>query len=99
MRRTVQVALERDAVVVHLAQIAQRDNLESTRVGEDRPVPSHELVEPAEASDALVPRTQVKVIGVGEDDAGPGFAQVVWREALTVALVPTGMNWGVSTTP
>ena len=87
------------AVLVDLAQVAQRDDLEAARVGQDRPVPVHEPVQPAEARDPLVARAQVQVIGVGEDDRSRRRARSSGESALTVAFVPTGMNCGVSTTP
>ena len=40
--RPVEVALERDPVVVDHPQVAQGHDLEAARVGEDRPVPAHE---------------------------------------------------------
>ena len=54
MRRPVDVAPERDAVVVDHAEVAERDDLEPAGVGEDRPVPAHEPMQPAEAGDPLM---------------------------------------------
>jgi len=86
------MTLEGDTVVVDLAQIAHRDDLEAAGVGENRPVPGHEAVQAAEARDQLVARAQVQVVRVGEDDARSDLAQVRGSSAFTVALVPTGMN-------
>ena len=55
----VDVRPEGHAVLVDHAQIAERDDLEAARVREDRAVPVHEAMEPAEALDALVARPQV----------------------------------------
>ena len=89
-----------DPVVVDHPQVAQRDDLEAARVGQDRPVPAHEPVQPAEALDALVAGAQVQVVGVRQDDRRAGVARGrPGASALTVAFVPTGMNCGVSTTP
>ena len=100
VERAVEVAAERHAVVVDDPQVAERDDLEAARVGEDRAVPVHEPVQAAEPCDALVAGPQVEVVGVGQDDRGAGLADVVRRSrALTVAFVPTGMNCGVSTAP
>ena len=82
VRRAVEVAAERHAVLVHDPQVAERDDLEPARVGEDRPVPVHERVQAAEPGDALVPGPQVQVVGVGEDDRGAGLADLVGRERL-----------------
>ena len=52
LRRAVVDGAERDAVVVDREQrVAQREDLEAARVGEDRPVPAHERVQAAELRD------------------------------------------------
>src|ERR1035437_204999 len=61
---TVEMALEGDAVIVDLAQLAERDDLEPTGVGEDRPIPGHEAVQAAQGLDAFVARTQIQVVRV-----------------------------------
>jgi hypothetical protein len=38
-----------DAVFVELAAVGQAEDLEAARIGEDRAVPAHEGVQPAEA--------------------------------------------------
>ena len=50
-------AAERDAVVVDAEErVAEREDLEPAGVGQDRPVPGHEPVQPAELRDQLVAR-------------------------------------------
>ena len=80
--RAVEVGAERDAVVVDRAEVAQADHLVAARVGQDRPVPGHELVQAAEPFDALVARAQVEVVGVAQDDLGADLVQVVGIERL-----------------
>ena len=70
VERAVEVAPERDAVIVDDPQVTERDDLEPARVGQDRAVPVHEPMQPAEPGDPLVPRAQVQVVGVGQDDRG-----------------------------
>src|SRR5262249_13190881 len=58
-------ASERDAVFVDARdRVAKREDLEASAVGEDRPVPRHEAVEPTEVADELVSRAEVQVVGV-----------------------------------
>src|SRR5437762_10184856 len=45
---SVHMTLELDAVVVHAAEAVEREHLEPARIGEQRPVPGHEAVQPAE---------------------------------------------------
>ena len=92
-------ASEGHAVVVDLAEVGQAEDLEAAGVGQDRPVPAHEPVQPTQTGDALVAGSQGEVVGVGQDDLDAGRAEVSGRSALTVAWVPTGMNCGVSITP
>jgi hypothetical protein len=81
-RRAGDVAAEVDAVLVDAPHPLEREDLEAARVGEDGPVPRHEAVEPAELADERVAGAQVEVVGVAEDHAAAGAAQVVGVEPL-----------------
>ncbi len=80
--RAVQVALEGHAVRVHGAQAAQAPDLEAAAVGEDRPPPAGEGVEPAQALDHVDPRPQGQVVEVGEHDRGARRLQLLGRHPL-----------------
>ena len=86
--RPVEMAAERDAVLVHDPQVAQRDDLEAARVGQDRAVPVHEPMQPAEPRDPVVAGPQVQVVRVGEDDRGARVADVVGRQRLDRRVRP-----------
>jgi len=64
----IQVRPEANALVAHLAQLAQAENLKAARVGQHGPRPTDEPMQPAHAPDGLVARPQVEMIGVAEDD-------------------------------
>ena len=49
-RRAVDVTAELDAVLAHRAQPLEREHLKPARVGEDRTVPPHEPVQPAQVA-------------------------------------------------
>ena len=76
------MALEGDPVVVDLAQLTQRDDLKAARVRQDRPIPGHELVQPAERGDPFVAGPQVEVVGVRQDDRGADSPNIVRIERL-----------------
>ena len=59
-----------DAVVGQLAQLREAEDLVAPAVGEHRARPVHECVEPPEAQDPFVARTEVQVVGVAQDEAG-----------------------------
>src|SRR5437879_1246681 len=82
MRGTIQVRAERDSVFCKLPQLTQAENLESTGIGQDRPPPRHEPVQPAHPPDGLHSRPQVKVIGVPQDDLCPEFFEGLLRHAF-----------------
>ena len=68
----VEVRVEGDAVLGHLPQVGQRHDLEPAGIGQDRAVPVHEAVQPAELGDPLGAGPQHQVIGVAEHDLGAG---------------------------
>jgi hypothetical protein len=68
MRRAVKVRTEGDAFFGDLAQLAQTKDLESARVGQDRPRPAHELVHAAKLANRFHPRPQIKMVGVVQQD-------------------------------
>ena len=74
---------ERDAVVVDREQrVAQREDLEAARVGQDRAVPAGERVQPAELLDHVLARAEVEVVGVAEDHVRAERAHLVGMERL-----------------
>ena len=82
MLGAVEVRAERDAVIGHLAQFAQAENLKAAGIGEDRMRPGHEPVQPAHRANQLMAGTQVKVIGVSEKNLHAELFEVLLRLAL-----------------
>ena len=64
----INVRAELHAVRVDLAQIVQAEHLKAAAVGQDRPLPPHESVEPAAGGHHLHARTQQQVVRVAKDD-------------------------------
>ena len=94
-RGAVHVALELDAVLLDPPQPLEREDLEAAGVGEHRPVPGGEAVEPAHARDDVLAGAEVQVIGVAEDDLRAGARARRRRcRPRTTPWVPTGMNAG-----
>ena len=79
--RTIEVRSKLDTVGLHLAQCRQRKHLEAAGVGQHGPRPAHEAMHAARALDQLMPRPQVQVVRVGEDDlcAAAIFAECLQR--------------------
>ena len=62
------MALEFDAFFVDATKAFEREHLEAAGIGEQRPIPCHELVKAAELLDDVLAGTDVQVVGVREDD-------------------------------
>jgi hypothetical protein len=85
----VDVAAERHAILVDDPQVAERHDLEPAGVGEDRLVPGHEPVQPAEPLDAFVPGRRYRWYVLARMIVAPAAAISSGSRALTVAFVPT----------
>ena len=89
-RQQQAVAVDRrgkgDALLVHLAQGAEAEHLKSTRIGEDRPPPTHETVQAGVGGDDVEPRSQPEMKGVAEHDLGAKRLELVWRHRLDRAV-------------
>ena len=90
MRRSVQMAAERDGFFRDLGDAGQRHDLKAAAVGQDRFWPAHELVQAAEPSNALRRRTQHEVIGVAEKDVCVGLTDLVDGHRLDGSSGPDG---------
>jgi hypothetical protein len=77
---------ELDAALTDLTQRFQTENLESTRIGQDRARPIHEPVQPAVRANDLCPRTQHQVEGIAEDDFASDCGQLVRCHGLHRAV-------------
>ena len=81
----VQMRAEAHALIRHLAQLAQTEDLKAAGVGQQRPRPAHKPVQPAHAPYGLVSGPQVEVIGVAQDNFGAQRFQNVLRDGLNRA--------------
>ncbi len=64
------MAAELHALLPHLADRREREDLKSARIRQDGAVPSHEAVHAAELLEQVDPRPEHQVVGVAEDDLG-----------------------------
>lgn len=65
------------AVFFDFAQAAQAKDLKTTGVGENGPLPAHELMQAAQRADPLVSRTKIEVVGIPKDDLRAQFLENV----------------------
>ena len=80
--------------------VREREDLEATRVGDDRPVPVHEPVQAAELADVLVARAGGRG---GTCCPGPSRSRAPATSSVsrprTAPVVASGMKAGVATSP
>jgi hypothetical protein len=70
--RAVDMAAEGHPLLGQLAQVGKAHHLEPAGVGQDRPLPVHEGVQPPEPRDPLGRGAQHQVVGVAQKDVGAG---------------------------
>src|SRR5258708_21087643 len=70
------------AVFCYLAQFAEAEDLKSARVCKDGPRPRHEAVKPAKLANLVHPRTQIKVIGVAQQNLNIQIFEHILRNAF-----------------
>ena len=88
MRGTIEMGLKTRAFFRNLAHRAQTKNLIAAAVGEDRPVPTHEPVQPAKLTNQFMAGTQIEMIGVAEQDLTTEFVQITRQHRLDGSLRP-----------
>ena len=94
MGRAVKVALEGHSGGVYLTRIAQTINLESTTVGQDWPVPGHEIVQAAQVANKLISRSQVEMVSVCQDQGSPQLFQIGRTHRFDRGLGANGSKHG-----
>ncbi len=73
---------EVDALLLDLAHRAQAEHLKAARVGEDRPLPLHEVVQVPMALDHFSARAQPEMEGVAQNDLRSDRLDVTWQHAF-----------------
>ena len=84
------MTLEGYTIIIDLAGLRQRKNLETTRVSEHGTVPLHEFVQAAHVADKFVTGTQVEMIGVAQNKRGVDVLEMLRRESLDRRLRADG---------
>ena len=80
--RSVQMGAEANPLLADFPQVAEAEDLKPAAVGQDRPVPVHEPMEPSQPADQLMSRAQVKMVGIGQDDLSSGLPQLFGSHRL-----------------
>jgi hypothetical protein len=70
------------ALLADTAELRQRHHLIAAGIGQDRLLPMHEAVEPAELGDALRSGAEHQVVGIGEQNVGARGGDVLGKHRL-----------------
>ena len=81
-----ETAAELDALLPEPPELREAEDLEAAGVGQDRPVPGHEAMEPAHLAHQLMAGAQEEMVGVGQHDLGARGEEVRGGQALDRAL-------------
>ena len=73
---------ELHALLGDLPDTAKREDLESARIGQDRTIPVHEVMQPLMEPNHFKPRTEPEVEGVAQNDLGTVVLQLLRRHRL-----------------
>ena len=84
------MVIEMDAFFRNSSEFCQRENLESTTVGQDWAVPAHESMKSAKVFDHLQTRPQEEMIGVAENNLRAHRAKLLRGHRLDGALGANG---------
>jgi hypothetical protein len=81
---------KRNTIVIRLAPLCQAKDLESARVSQDGPIPTHEAVQPTETRHYPGSRPEMKVIRVPQEQLDAKLSQVTWIERFDRPLRANG---------
>jgi hypothetical protein len=90
----VQVGAEANALVGHLAQLAQAEDLETAGISEQAAWPADESVQTAHPTNGFVAGAEIEVIGVAENDFGAKGLQDVLGDGFDGAGCADGHEDG-----
>src|SRR5205807_5130358 len=86
--RSVDMILKSNAVLGNLAQLSQRKNLVTAAVGQDHPVPIHELMQTTEMFDHFNPWSDKQMISISQNNWRVQFPQFARTHRLHTSLRP-----------
>jgi hypothetical protein len=84
------MTLERHPFIVYLAGLRERENLETTRIGEHRIRPAHEPMQTTQSGNDIIAGAQVEMIGIGKYQCGAQLLDLDWSERLDRCLSANG---------
>ncbi|SRR5579871_3269922 len=81
---------EGDSFFGDAAQVVEAENLETARVRQNRTGPAHELVQSAKAANQFMPRTQIEMVGISQNNLGVKIFKDILRDSFNRSLRSNG---------
>jgi len=94
MTGAIEVGLELGTVFGNHATRRQAENLKTTAIGQDWPIPTDKAMEAPAARDQLVAGTEKEVVGVPEDDLSSRVAKIAMERRFDRTLRADGHERG-----
>ena len=88
--RAIEVTLKVDSLIGYPGEGRQAEKLVPAAIGQNRAVPTHEPVKPAQSGDYLISRSQGQMICVGENNLAACRRQILRRQSLHSRLSADG---------
>jgi hypothetical protein len=94
VKRPVDVGSKLGTLLLDPPHRCEAEDLVAAAVGQNRAIPADELVQATALRYQGVPRLQIQVVGVAEDDFGAESLQIALRDRLDRAAGPDGHERG-----
>ena len=82
VRPAIQMRPKLHPVLGHLAQFIEAEDLKAARVSQNGAIPAHKPVQPAKPANQLMPRPQIKMIRIAQNDPRPQLFEQMLRNSL-----------------
>ena len=76
------MGLKARALLGNFPHRAETKNLIAAAIGQDRPIPTHEFMQAAQVANQFMPRPQVKMIGIAEQNLATQLLQISRQHRL-----------------
>src|SRR5262249_27606656 len=85
---TIEMRLKANPLLRQFAHCSQAEDLVAPAVRQNRPVPAHEAMQPAQLANQLRARTEIEMIGITKENLATHFFQISGQHRLDRPLSP-----------
>jgi len=96
MAGAIYMGTEMDAIIIYLAQSLEAEDLITSTVCQQTPLPIHESMQAAGSGDQIFSRPEMEVIGIGQDDSRSHSVQLIRSKGFDGSLSAHRHEYGRS---